>query len=310
MQGLKAAAEFIRAGKLGEVTFARTIIYGRRGAIGAPGRYDVPSHVDFNLWLGPGTEETLTRPRLHYDWHWVWDTGSGELGNNNIHMIDICRWLMNLDGLGDSVTSIGGRLGYSDAGETPNTQMVVHRFGPATIIQEVRGLKTDPFSEKFKSGYVIHGTEGFIAEGSLFDPDGNLIEKFSGPGENHFANFIRAVRSGRSEDLSAEIEEGHVSSGLCHVGNISHRLGERLAVQAIRERLAPQDMHPEVQRTFSRMVEHLRENDVDLNQDRLTLGPLLALEPGTESFTANDEANLLLGREYRAPFIVPAENEI
>ena len=85
--------------------------------------------MDYNLWLGPAADVPLTRPKLHYDWHWVWNTGNGELGNNNIHIVDICRWLMGLNGLGDSVLSSAGGSGYKDAGETPNTQMVVHNFG-------------------------------------------------------------------------------------------------------------------------------------------------------------------------------------
>jgi predicted dehydrogenase len=304
---LAAAAEFIQAGKLGEVTLARTIIYGRRGSIGPRGTYDVPAQVDHNLWLGPGTQETLTRPRLHYDWHWDWDTGSGELGNNNIHYVDICRWMMGLTGLGDAVLSVGGRLGYEDAGETPNTQMVVHVFGPMTIIQEVRGLKTDPFSDKFKSGWIVHGTEGFIAGSSLFDPEGNLVQTFSGPGENHFANFIKAVRSRRQEDLNADILEGHQSSALCHIGNISHRLGQPMSPAAIKQGLQDDKLHDDVPRTLSRMISHLRENEVDLEKTLLTLGPLLQIDSDREMFLNHPTANALLRREYRQPFAVPEE---
>ena len=186
-----AIVDYLRAGKLGEVSLARTIIYGKRGAIGQRGTYPIPSNIDYNLWLGPASQLSLTRPQLHYDWHWVWDTGNGELGNNNIHYVDLVRWMLGLNGLGDSVWSIGGRLGYEDAGETPNTQMVVHTFGKQTIVQEVRGLKSGPFSEKFKAGWILYGTEGFIAGTSLFDPAGNLVQTFNGPSENHFANFIQ-----------------------------------------------------------------------------------------------------------------------
>lgn len=305
-----AAAEYVRAGKLGEVTLARTIIYGRRGSIGPRGKYDIPPQVDFNLWLGPGTEQTLTRPRLHYDWHWVWDTGNGELGNNNIHYVDLVRWIMGLTGLGDSVISVGGRLGYEDAGETPNTQVVAHTFGPATVIQEVRGLKSDPFSDKFKAGWVIRGTEGFIAGSSLFDPEGELVRSFSGPGENHFANFIKAVRSGQREDLNAEILEGHQSTALCHVGNISHRLGRNAVPAEIQEQVKNHGMHEEVGATVSRMIDHLGENDVDLARTPLTLGPLLRLDGDQERFRDHGPANELLGREYRKPFVLPSDNEV
>ena len=216
---LAAAAKYIRDGQLGEVTLARTIIYGRRGSIGPKQEIPIPENVDFNLWLGPGTEEKITRSQLHYDWHWVWDTGNGELGNNNIHYVDICRWLIGLQGLGESVISVGGRYGYEDAGETPNTQLVFHKFASPgksdtegstgesglTIIQEVRGLKSDPFSDKFKAGHVIHGTDGFIAEGSLFALNGEFVKRFDGPSENHFENFVNAVRSRRHSDLRADI---------------------------------------------------------------------------------------------------------
>jgi predicted dehydrogenase len=307
---LAAAAEFIRTGKLGTVTFARSIIYGRRGSIGPQGTYEVPKQVDYNLFLGPAAYVPLTRRNLHYDWHWDWNTGNGELGNNNIHIVDICRWLMGLTGLGDAVLSVGGRLGYEDAGETPNTQMVVHRFGPATIVQEVRGLKTDPFSPKFRAGYVIHGTEGFIAESSLFDPDGRLVRKFEGRNENHFVNFIKAVRSGRRKDLNADILEGHLSSALCHVGNISYRLGQPEPSEVIARRLEDSPLHEDVPRTFARMTSHLRDNGVDLQRTRLSVGPLLRLDSGQEVFKDHPQANALLTRAYRQPFVVPAAGEV
>ncbi len=302
---LAAAAEYIRAGKLGEVTFARSIIYGRRGSIGKKGKCSIPGHVDLDLWLGPATEETVTRPQLHYDWHWVWDTGNGELGNNNIHMVDICRWLMGLDGLGDSVVSVGGRLGYEDAGETPNTQMVVHLFGERTILQEVRGLKSDPFSDKFKAGHVIHGTEGFIAEGSVFSPDGELVHTFANRGQNHFSNFIDAVRRHNRDDLTADILEGHQSSALCHLGNISHRLGMRRPVREIGQQLGRTDMHPEAHKTLARMVTHLESNRVDLDKTPLVAGPRLQIDSAKEEFVNHDRANALLTREYRQPFVLP-----
>jgi predicted dehydrogenase len=307
---LKEAAEYLRAGKLGEVKLARSIIYGKRGSIGPKGPCAMPPKCDFNLWLGPAMQQPLTRANLHYDWHWVWDTGNGELGNNNIHMVDICRWLLGLEGMGDSVLSIGGRLGYEDAGETPNTQLTVHRYGPQTIIQEVRGLASTPFSDKFKSGYVIYGSEGFIAEGSLFDPEGKLVRKFEQKGDNHFANFIQAVRSRKSSELNAEIEKGHVSTALCHVANISHRLGQTVAVADIQSHLSGGEFSDEVRATFARLTEHLGANKVDLAKTPLTLGPLLAIDSANEKFVNNAPADALLRREYRKPFVVPSESEL
>ncbi len=307
---LAAAAEFIRDGKLGDIRLIHSIVYGGRGSIGAVGKCDIPDNVDFNLWLGPGTDLQPSRSKLHYDWHWVWDTGSGELGNNNIHYVDICRWLAGLQGMGDSVLSFGGRLGYEDAGQTPNTQVVVHNYGPQTIIQEVRGLKTDPFSPKFKAGHVIHGSDGIIAEGSLFDLDGQLVRSFAGPSVNHFANFIDCVRNRRREDLKADILQGHQSSGLCHLGNISYRLGHSCSLSELHEQIDALDLHPEVLLTLDRLTGHLQERGVDLDKTPLTAGPLLKFDSKREVFPDNSAANELLTREYRRPFVVPGENEI
>ncbi|MBC8355911.1 MAG: Gfo/Idh/MocA family oxidoreductase [Planctomycetes bacterium] len=300
---LQAAADYIKQGKLGDVTFARSIIYGVRGSIGSKGVYDVPKNIDYNLWLGPAPMTKLTRPNLHYDWHWDWDTGCGELGNNNIHIIDTCRMLMGLEGLGQSVLSIGGRMGYQDAGETPNTQIVAHDFGKVTVVQEVRGLKSDPFSKQFKAGWVVHGTEGFIAEESLFDRDGKLVKAFTGPSENHFANFIKAVRSGNRADLNADITEGHQSTSLCHVGNISYRVGQTMPTAKIKAAVDKAELHQDVARTVARTVQYLEESGVALSKTPLTLGQHLKIEE--ESFVDNATASKLLARTYRKPFELP-----
>ncbi len=141
-RALAEAIKYIHDGKLGEVKLARSIVYGRRDSIGGPGQYEIPASVDYNLFAGPAPMSPLTRPKFHYDWHWFWNTGNGELGNNNIHSLDTCRWGLGVTGLGRAVISYGGRLGYTDAAETPNTQVCVFDFGAKTIVAETRGLKT------------------------------------------------------------------------------------------------------------------------------------------------------------------------
>jgi predicted dehydrogenase len=301
----RAAAEYVRSGKLGKLSMARTVIYGARNSIGAKGKYPIPDHIDFNLWLGPANQETLTRPELHYDWHWVWDTGNGELGNNNVHYIDMVRMMTGSHSVGQSVLSVGGRLGYEDAGETPNTQMVVHQIDGLTVIQEVRGLKTAPFHPKQKSGWIIQGTEGYVAESSLFELDGKLVKTFDGPSEDHFLNFIRAVRAGDRKILNTDIVEGHHSTALCHVGNISHRLGTLQSVTEIRSRLESLPNGQAAVETFQRMCEHLSENQVDLEKTPLTLGANLEMDSSTERFTSSEPANRLLARSYRKGFELP-----
>jgi hypothetical protein len=266
--------------------------------------------VDYNLWAGPAPMTPPSRPKFHYDWHWFWDTGNGELGNNNIHSLDICRWGLGVTGLGRAVLSYGGRLGYSDAGQTPNTQVVVFDFGDKTIVSETRGLKTEPFHPNFKGGWIFFGTEGIISGTSLFDPDGNLVRTFGGKSESHFANFLKAVRTRKVSDLNADILEGHQSTALCHIGNISYRLGAPASPDAIERQLAQLKVHDRVRETFERTRKHLAENDVDLEKSPLKLGSLLRIDPEREAFLDNGWADDLLTREYRRPFVVPAEGQV
>jgi hypothetical protein len=307
---LAAAVEYMKQGKLGEVKLARSIVYGRRGSIGGPGTCEIPASVDYNLWAGPASIAPPNRPKLHYDWHWVWDTGNGELGNNNIHSLDICRWGLGLSGLGRSVVSYGGRFGYADAGETPNTQVCVFDYGEKTIVSETRGLKTEPFHPNYKGGWIFFGSEGIISGTSLFDLEGKLVRDFEGKAENHFANFLKAVRTRKREDLAADILEGHQSTSLCHIGNISWRLGRQAPVAEIRDALKKLKVHDDAAATLDRTLGHLRDNEIDAEQTRLTLGPVLELDGDREAFLNQPQANALLAREYRKPFVVPSKSEI
>src|ERR1051326_5259387 len=295
---LAEAIKYIHDGKLGEVKLARSIVYGRRASIGGPGKYEIPASVDYNLWAGPAPMSPLTRPNFHYDWHWFWNTGNGELGNNNIHSVDICRWGLGVTGLGRAVLSYGARLGYVDAAETPNTQVCIYDFGGKTIVTETRGLKTEPFNPQFKSGWIFYGTEGIIADTSLFDLKGNLVRTFTGSMESHFGNFLNVVRSRNVSDLKADILETHQSTALCHIGNISWRLGVSSPPSEIEKQLRGLKVHDDALETFQRTRKHLLENNVDLEKSQLSLGPSLKLDSAGEKFLDHPKANALLTREY------------
>src|SRR2546426_6346031 len=146
---LAEAIRYIHDGKLGEVKLARSIVYGRRDSIGGPAGCEIPASVDYNLWVGPAAMVPLTRPKFHYDWHWFWNTGNGELGNNNIHSTDVCRWGLGVTGLGRTVLSYGGRLGYTDAGGTPNTQGGVHQFCGKAPLTGTPGRENCTFQPNF-----------------------------------------------------------------------------------------------------------------------------------------------------------------
>lgn len=302
---LAAAIQYIHDGKLGEVKLARSIIYGGRGSIGGPVETPIPPRCDYHLWAGPAPMTKLTRARFHYDWHWMWDTGNGDIGNSNVHSIDICRWGLGVTGLGDSAISYGGRLGYTDVGETPNSQVGIFNFGDKTIVSETRGLKTAPFHPMIKAMWFFYGTEGIIAETGLYDPDGTLITAFEGKSLSHFANFLDAVRTRKREDLKAEILEGHQSSALCHLANISYRLGSKATVEDIGARLGEVSGNEEAKEDLERTRHYLAEAGVDLGKTPMTLGRHLRLDGDSEKFLDDAEADALLKRTYREPFVVP-----
>ena len=308
------AIEFVKSGGIGDVKLARGLCYKRRDSIGPKGKYEVPASVDYNVWLGPAPEEPLTRPKLHYDWHWVWSTGNGDLGNQGIHQMDICRWGLGVNDIGNAVMSYGGRFGYEDAGETANTQVTIHDYGDKRLEFEVRGLPTDPLRGA-GVGVIFYGSDGYVVltsytRGAAFDLDGNVIKKFEGGSDRlHYDNFLKAVRSRNYNDLNADIEEGHLSSALCHLGNISYRLGEKLSARECAERLQARKDSIE---TFERFSEHLGKNKVDLEKTPIRFGPQLSIDSRREVFVGerSDEANQQLSRDYRKGFVVPDENNV
>jgi predicted dehydrogenase len=310
-QATREAVEYVKAGQIGECKLARGLCYKPRGPIGPKGEYKVAPSIDYNLWTGPAAmEEPLRRPKLHYDWHWVWNTGNGDLGNQGIHQMDIARWGLGVGDVGHRVRGYGGRFGYEDAGETPNTEVTVHDFADGKrLVFEVRGLKTDALRGA-KIGVIFYGTEGYVvltsySSGAAFDMDGNVVKKFSG-GEDHYGNFIDAVRSRKVSDLAADIEEGHLSSALCHLGNISLRMGEQMPATACKERLAGNE---EACETFDRFASHLTANGVDASKQKVHFGLDLQIDPQSETFIGEhaEAANPHLTREYRKGFEVPAE---
>lgn len=309
MGGTIQAIEYAQSGKIGEVKLARGLCYKSRGSIGPKGTYEVPKTVDYNLWLGPAPMKPPARRQFHYDWHWFWDYGNGDLGNQGIHQMDIARWGLGLPGLSKRVLSYGGRYGYEDAGETANTQMIIHDYGNKTLVFEVRGLKTDSLKGA-KVGVIFEGSEGYVVltsydAGAAFDLDGKLVSTFQAGGD-HFGNFLKAVRSRRREDLHADIEQGHLSSALCHLGNISYRLGKPLPLGQVREQLTG---HAYAAADVDRFANHLADNEVP-DTALLQFGQPLEFDPAKERFASNSAADAMLSREYRKPFVVPSSADV
>ncbi len=320
-----AAYEWIRQGNLGAIKWVRSLCYkarfeGTNGIVnGTNGPNPVPATVDYNLWCGPADMEPLRRQELHYKWHWVWNTGNGDLGNQGIHEMDLGRWVLGDPKLAPRVMSFGGRFRVNDAGETANTQVVFLDYQPVPLIFEVRGLprkKDDTAMDIWRRtgtniGVVIQCEDGYWSAGDgggyVWDNDNQRTDqRFTGDGGGgHHQNFIDAVRSRKVSDLNADIEKGHYSSALCHMGNISYRLGKKMSVIDARSTIN----NEYVLDSFDRMVEHLRVNEVDLDEELITMGPMLTMDPEKEVFVGemSDMANMYLKRNYREPFVVPDE---
>jgi predicted dehydrogenase len=317
---LQEVFAYLQAGNLGKIKVARGLCYKRRDSIGkVSGPQPIPKNIDFDLWTGPAPLGPLMRQELHYDWHWVWATGNGDIGNQGIHEMDMCRWALGQKKLPPRVMSIGGRFGYQDDAETPNTQIAIYDYQPAPLIFEVRGLpqrKDGPAMDLYRGvrvGVVIECEQGYFSGGGgggwLYDNQGKRIKQFAGSGGGeHPANFIQAVRSRKRADLTADIEEGHLSSALCHMGNISYRLGHCMPPEEVR---AAVEKRPEIKESLERFEEHLFSNWVDLKGTGPTLGPWLDFDPAQERFTSQSDfdtgrwANDLARDHYRPPFVVP-----
>ena len=320
----KAAYKWIHEGNIGAIKWVRSFCYKGRGpgtngiVYGTNGPTSPPASVDYNLWCGPAEMEPMRRKDLHYKWHWVWNTGCGDLGNQGIHEMDLGRWALGDPKLAPRVISFGGRLGVSqtgDTGETANTHIIYLDYKPAPLIFEVRGLprkKDDKSMDNFRGirvGVVVQCENGYFAAGDgggwVYGNDDKKIKQFSGGGGgSHHQNFVDAVRSHKVSDLNADIEKGHLSSALCHMGNTSYRLGKTMPVDEIKKTIGD---NADMMDSLDRMLVHLKANEVDLEAEPLTLGPMLTMDPEKEQWVGeySEWANMYLKRNYREPFVVP-----
>jgi predicted dehydrogenase len=249
------AMELVRSGKLGKVPFARTWIAGNRPSIGHQKDGAVPRGVDYDLWLGPAAQRPFNVNRFHYKWHWFWDYGTGELGNNGIHALDLIRWILNLDAP-VRVSAGGGKFFYDDDQETPDTLQVTYDFPQCSVTWEHRIWSR----EKPQWGAILYGERGtmvidnrgwHIQDGIEAADKGHIDSD-----QPHQRNFLECIKTSRRPN--ADIEEGHKSTRLCHLGNIAFRTGRSLRFDA-----------------------------------------------RTETCHGDAEANRLLGRSYRKPFVLP-----
>lgn len=279
------AMDFVLKGEIGDIYMAKGICLKPRGSIGHVRDSEIPQGVDWDTYRGPASYRPFNTNRFHYKWHWFWDTGNGDFGNQGIHQADMARMALQQSNHPVRIQGTGNYYILDSDQETPNIQHLEFEYEDGKILQfEVRGLPSNSEGD-IKIGNLIYGAKGWVSmksedEGDCqayhsdiqIQPSGYSSYKESkGPAFtdtnpetsdavlNHFKNFIDCVRSGKWQDLNAEILEGHLSTSLCHLGNIASRL----------------------KRT-------------------------LHFNPRDEKFINDGEADSYLTKRYRSPFVLPA----
>jgi predicted dehydrogenase len=262
------AEQFLREGGLGTIYAGRTVIYRQRDPIGVVADSQVPSGVNYDLWLGPAPARPFNENHFHYHWHFFWEYATGDLGNTAVHSLDVTRWLLGKREHPRTTHCIGGlhEAGAPTDQVTPNTQYVTYQYADGTELHcDLRNWFSGPPEAQ---GIYIFGSKGWMKVGDqsaqVFfgrknEPGPTIVaDETRDAGQAHFENFIECARSRKSENLRASIEEGHFSTTLCHLGNIAYRVDRSVKFDGTAER-----------------------------------------------FVGDEEADKLLGRTYRAPYQLP-----
>jgi hypothetical protein len=314
-KGLIEAFAAIRAGEFGRILSVRGLCYRHRESIG---RRDTPlvppKTLDYNLWLGPAQDLPIMRPRLHYDWHWDWNTGNGDIGNQGPHEMDLISWVLGDKGLPSSVRCFGGRFAWNDAGNTANLQTAWFELAGVPVIFEVNNLRIRPDlngAPAFKSirvGVIVTCEAGEFRGGRgggyvVRPGEDKPMRKFPGDaGGGHNANFIDAIRSRRAADLRGNLATSCTSSSLSHLANISLRAGQPTPQNELRRQIPGS---AEMQALLEAQEKQLQAWSVDLASAPYTLGAEVTVDPVTGRVTGALASSEIVIPVHRKGFELP-----
>jgi predicted dehydrogenase len=311
----QAAARDIAEGRYGKVLWVHCSKLGSRAPIGKiETARQPPATCDYDLWAGPGPMTPVMRKQFHYDWHWQFDWGDGEMGNWGPHYVDDLRHLLGWDDVPTKMMSAGGRF-WDDNGDTPNMHIAYMEHRDVKVVIDIRNMadavggSSGALYRKSREGNFVMCEKGYIqiarGGGKGFDLDGNKVAQYKGNGGGgHVANFFKAIQADDASLLKCDIEIGHQSTMMCHLANISYRLGKASSVDAAREAMAA---HEDTLHTIEGMVPQLELAKTDFSKTPFMLGPELTFDNQAEQFTGPGatEANALVRTEYRKGFEVP-----
>ena len=233
------AVEYVQSGALGKVIYGRAWETNRNGAVHLAPDSEPPPDLDYHLWQGPAPERPYNRSIVGGAWRWLFDYGTGDLGNDGVHRIDYCRFVMGLKGMPQAICCSGGKLFFEDDQEWPDTELVTYEY-PGKILQYEMRLWSRPRLFDITEGAAVYGENGWVlltnSSWKAYDSTGKLVKQGDGNSgqtqQAHIRNFLDAVRSRNRDSLNQEIYSGHVSSAMCHAGNISWRTGKKLRLDA------------------------------------------------------------------------------
>ncbi len=311
--GPQDGIRFVQEGNLGKIRKVRALCYRNRDSIGKQSKpLQPPVTMDYNLWLGPALEHSIWRPQLHYDWHWDFHTGNGDMGNQCVHEIDMVYWLLGHPGLPSEVRCFGNRFAWDDAGNTPNMQTVWCRWGGAEVIFETNDLKMSP--DRNVSPHRLGTRVGILAEcerGILKGGRGGMvaveldgktvIQKFEGNGgKEHQASFIAAVRANNSSHLPVTVAQAHISESVMHLGNASYRLGQLHSTGELKQAISNDEDLNEIIDDQNKQLQAWGIED-----SQYYCGPKIQVDPETQQVTTPGVGREWIGPDYRKGFEVP-----
>jgi len=305
---------------LGEIKYIRANRYGVRKPVNkADGVLKIPSEIDYDLWCGPAEKRDLRRDRVHYDWHWDWNTGNGEMGNWGVHIIDDVRNVGFNDtvGMPKRILTGGGRLLWDDGevAETPNVHFAYFETGSVPVLFDLSNVPLKPGSDAApaymgtRSGYTVHCEGGRYSGGrgggAAYDSEGKRIRKFNGNGGGgHVENFVEAVRERKRSILNADVLQGHFSSAWCELANVGYRVGSSYGQE---DALAVNGANAAWSELLAEANRRLGPHDLSLTSPGIALSPLLELDEASERFVGPlaENANQYLLRDYRPGYELP-----
>ena len=305
-----SAAALARSGQLGKLLVSYGWASKSRSSIGFEKPENPPQGLDFNLWLGPAPMQPFHKNLVHYNWHWFWDFGNADTGNQGVHQMDVARWGLPDDAVNKpiKIVSLGGRFQWNDQGETPNAHLTIFDYDDTQLVFESCNLVTKTtrtVTNAFHTEQGVITAKGFTPHGSRTSEPLPQVEPNMGAGGDIFENFVRAMRSGKHTDLVADVLEAHRSSLLCHLGAICYRLGEVSSFDKSRKAFGDNKVAYEA---LQEMEGRMKSRGVKIDSSlKYKVGPVLTFDQKTERFIGDHAAaaNKMLSRKYRKPFVVP-----